>query len=85
MSKKRLSFDAIVSTAGSGRPGFGTWFDRLSEEDRSALATIRQRWRDSGKKPPAATMARAIVAHCKEAGIDVAGEVQVSKWLKSQS
>ena len=60
MSKaKRLSFDAIVSTAGSGAPGLKTWFDRLPEEDREALATIKQRWRDSGKKPPAATMARA--------------------------
>lgn len=85
MSKKRPSFDQIVATAGSGRPGVRTWFDRLTKEDQAYLAGIKQRWSDSGKKPPAATLARALVTQCKAAGIEVAGETQVSKWLKSQS
>jgi hypothetical protein len=81
--KKRLSFDAILATAGPGRPGYQTWFEKLDEATQSELGEIKRRWHESGKKPPAATMARAIVKHCKEAGIDVAGETQVGRWLRT--
>lgn len=85
MSKaRRLNFDAIVSSAGSGKPGYQTWFDRLDQPARTELNEIKRLWYERGKKPPAATMARAIVSHCKEAGIDVAGETQVARWLRSQ-
>lgn len=85
MSKRRLSFDDILSRAGTGKPGYATWFDRLSPSDRAELEGIKRQWRERGKKPPAATMARAIVGHCKEIGIEVAGETQVSRWLRSES
>ena len=85
MSKaKKLSFDAILATAGSGRPGYQTWFEKLDDATKAELNDIKRRWHERGRTPPASTMARAIVAHCKEAGISVAGETQVGRWLRSQ-
>lgn len=84
MSKKRrLSFDAIISSAGGGTPGVKTWFQRLPQAEQADLAGIKKAWNERGRRPPAITMARALIAHCKELGIEVAGETQVSKWLKN--
>lgn len=86
MSKsRRLNFDAILSSAGTGKPGYLTWFDRLDEQSLAELNRIKSLWVERGKKPPAATLARAIIAHCKQAGIEIAGETQVSRWLRNQS
>lgn len=83
MNKKKLSFDAIIETAGPGRPGYLTWFERLDEPTKAELNDIKRRWIERGKKPPACTMSRALIIHCKEVGIEVAGETQVGRWLKA--
>lgn len=85
MSKKRLSFDDILATAGSGRPGYQTWFEKLDASAQAELNDIKRRWHERGRTPPTATMARAIIVHCKDAGIEVAGETQVGRWLRSQN
>lgn len=82
---KRLDFDDIISAAGSGKPGYQTWYDRLDKPALDKLNEIKRRWHSCGKKPPAATLARSIIARCRELGIDIAGEAQVARWLRSQS
>jgi hypothetical protein len=79
----KLDYDAIIADAGSGTPGMKTWTEKLSDRDRDELYAIRARWVASGRRPPASTLARTLIAHCKAAGIPIVGETQVTRWLRS--
>jgi hypothetical protein len=76
---------AIVTTAVSQTRRLPSrWIDRLPDDVREELLTIRREWRAGAIQASGRGLAAAIVANCKERGITICGFCGVREWLASK-
>lgn len=82
MSDLRSAIVATASTTPRRQPA--RWIDRLPDDVREELLTIRREWRAGAIQASGRGLAAAIVANCKERGITICGFCGVREWLASK-
>ena len=74
---------AIVAAAAS-QPRPARWIDRLPDDVREELLTIRREWKAGTIQASGRGLAAAIVENCRERGLDICGFDGVREWLTRQ-
>jgi hypothetical protein len=72
--------EAIIADASARRAR--RWIDRLPDDVREELVTIRREWQQGIIHATQRGLATAIVDNCKERGIEPFGFEGVREWLR---
>jgi hypothetical protein len=76
---------AIVTTAVSQTRRLPSrWIDRLPDDVREELLTIRREWKAGTIQASGRGLAAAIVENCRERDLDICGFDGVREWLTRQ-
>ena len=79
--KKARIRDSIVSRLGEYQPKVKSWIEKLPESVRSEMLDIRVAWQAGEINSTARGLARAIVADCRERGMNSPSPEWVREWL----
>jgi hypothetical protein len=71
--------DEVLETVENGQPGPQSWFDRLPQEAREELESLRQQF--DAQRHQKRAFYRALRAAAERRGWQIAGEKQVTLWL----
>jgi hypothetical protein len=82
VSDLRSAIVATASTTPRRQPA--RWIDRLPDDVREELLTIRREWKAGTIQASGRGLAAAIVANCRERGLDICGFDGVREWLTRQ-
>ncbi len=77
--EKRSLVDEVAAAAKDSKPGFKTWFERLSPEVQAELLEVKAAFDRTRFQKNA--YAAAVIAACKARGWDVCGKQGVIDWL----
>ena len=69
----------VLDAVANGQPGPQSWFDRLPQEAREELASLRQQFDPQRHQKRA--FFKALRAAAERRGWQIAGERQVTLWL----
>ena len=76
---------AILAAAAPQAPRTaGRWIDRLPDDVRDELLSIRREWHAGLIQASGRGLASAIIANCKERNIPICGFCGVREWLAKQ-
>lgn len=78
--KQKSLVDEVAAAAKDSKPGFKTWFERLSPEAQAELLEVKRQFDHARFQKNA--YAAAVIAACKARGWDVCGKQGVIDWLE---
>ncbi len=79
---ERSLADSVEAAVRNQRPGYSSWFDRLSPEAQAEFLEARRRFDPVRHQKTA--YARALIAEAKARGWATAGESVLCTWLGKQ-
>jgi hypothetical protein len=82
MAKAKNLVDDVLALVAHRGPGFKSWFDRLPDDARAELETVRQAFNPTLHQKKA--YARAVIAVATERGWHTSGIHGVVAWLNAR-
>ena len=76
--------DDVRESVTESRSGFPPWHERLSEQDRAEVFSIREAFQRGEIKCKAFTLARVMAAKLAERGVIDMRPQTFSRWLRNQ-